>query len=244
MELIVLGIYAPYPAPEGACPGYLIKHKGESWLLDCGSGTVSRLTVFCPITDLTGVILSHLHTDHISDVWILGNAIYRYTLHRKLKNSVYLLLPDEPEKEYNSIILNRTCFSITHINEDLKPPSKMNISFKKVNHPYTCYATKIEADGKVFVYTGDTAYLESLVDFCKGADLLLCEAGVPPSTNRPNDEYHIQTYQAAEIAKKAKVKKLLLTHFSPDVRPQEYLKETRGIFTNTELATENRSYYV
>lgn len=44
-------------------------------------------------------------------------------------------------------------------------------------HPVVCYAMRIveETTGKVFVFTGDSGYLESFADFAKDADLFLAD---------------------------------------------------------------------
>lgn len=49
--------------------------------------------------------------------------------------------------------------------------------FMETIHPVVCYAMRIveETTGKVFVFTGDSGYLESFADFAKDADLFLAD---------------------------------------------------------------------
>ena len=70
MQLKILGNNGPYPAPGGACSGYLLtSDSGQTRvLIDCGPGVLSRLTADCMPGELDAVLLSHLHYDHMSDI--------------------------------------------------------------------------------------------------------------------------------------------------------------------------------
>ena len=49
-------------------------------------------------------------------------------------------------------------------------------------------------------------------------------------------------YEAAKLAKQAKVRELWLTHYSPSlIRPEEYIQEVRKIFPNAVAARDGRS---
>ena len=74
MRIIVLGCFGPYPPAGGTCSGYLLEKDGSFVLLDCGNGVLSKLQHFIKLKDLSAVILSHLHSDHVSDISILGYA--------------------------------------------------------------------------------------------------------------------------------------------------------------------------
>lgn len=74
MKLTVLGCNGPYPAPDGACSGYLLQEGDTGVLLDCGAGVLAQLEKHMPPQNLTAIVLSHLHYDHMSDMLPL---IYR-----------------------------------------------------------------------------------------------------------------------------------------------------------------------
>ena len=59
MRLTVLGCNGPYPAPEGACSGYLVEAEGAALQLDLGSGVLARLTGRMPPEELTALLFSH-----------------------------------------------------------------------------------------------------------------------------------------------------------------------------------------
>ncbi len=100
-------------------------------------------------------------------------------------------------------------------------------------------ATRI-TKGKKIVFVSDTAYCKSAVDLAKDSDLLVCESTyLSDLKDKAKDYLHLTAEQAGEIAKKAKVKKLVLTHFSQrykDVREIE--SEAKKVFKNSVCAKD------
>jgi len=94
--------------------------------------------------------------------------------------------------------------------------------------------------GRKIVITGDTKPCNKLVGFSKGADVLIHDATFDSELQEIAGEYgHATAYQAAEIAKKAKVEKLFLTHISP--RYNDYLvleNDAKKIFKNSFVARD------
>src|SRR4029079_8338581 len=97
-----------------------------------------------------------------------------------------------------------------------------------------------------YAYCTDTAFLESILPHIEGADLLYHEATFDKSNEqRALETFHSTTLQAGLIAKKAKVKKLLIGHFSARYKTlEELLAETRTVFPNTELAIEGKKFEI
>jgi ribonuclease Z len=100
--------------------------------------------------------------------------------------------------------------------------------------------------GKSYGYCADTIYDESLVDKIKGVDLLYHEATyLKGNETKAAERFHSTTLQAAQIAEKAGVKKLLIGHFSAKYEVlDEFLVEACSVFTNTELALEGTCYRI
>lgn len=86
----------------------------------------------------------------------------------------------------------------------------------------------------------DTRPCAAVIDFAKGADLLIHEATYGNEEARQaHERFHSTAAQAAEIAKKAKVKQLVLTHFSSKyARVQPLLAQAREIFPATRAAKD------
>jgi ribonuclease Z len=94
--------------------------------------------------------------------------------------------------------------------------------------------------GRKIVYTGDTRPFKSLAELAKGADLLIHEATLDDSlADKANEDGHSTPSQAAEDARKAKVKQLVLTHVSARYEdPSILLKQAQRIFKKTRVAED------
>ena len=106
--------------------------------------------------------------------------------------------------------------------------------------------TTTAAKPKSYAYCADTIYDESLAEKVKGVDLLYHETTYLKDLHeRAAARFHSTTIQAAAIAQKAGVKKLLIGHFSSKYESlDEFLKETTTVFENTELAIEGSCYII
>ena len=89
--------------------------------------------------------------------------------------------------------------------------------------------------GRKIVISGDTIPLESMIDFAKNADVLVHEATFDSELEDISKEYgHTTALQAAEIAKKAKVGQLFLTHISPRYLDHRILEnDAKRVFTKS-----------
>jgi ribonuclease Z len=99
---------------------------------------------------------------------------------------------------------------------------------------------------KSYAYCADTIYTESFLDKLQGVDLIYHETTYLKDLHeRATARFHSTTIQAAEIAKKAGAKKLLIGHFSSKYEVlDEFLVEARGVFENTELALEGACFRI
>ena len=100
--------------------------------------------------------------------------------------------------------------------------------------------TRPSAPSRSYAYCSDTIYLPSIVEQIKGVDLLFHEATFAnEDAPRAKETFHTTAAQAAEIARKAEVKKLLIGHFSARYEDENILlQEASAIFPDTELAKE------
>lgn len=94
--------------------------------------------------------------------------------------------------------------------------------------------------GRKIVYTGDTRPFKGFVKFAAGADLVIHDATLDDElAERAVEDGHSTPSQAAENARKAKAKQLVLTHISArydDARA--LLEQARKIFKNTRVAED------
>jgi len=94
--------------------------------------------------------------------------------------------------------------------------------------------------GRKIVYTGDTRPFKLLEKFALGADLLIHDSTLGEELTERAKEYgHSTPNQAARTAKKAKVKKLILTHISQRYEDTSMvLRQAKKIFKNTAVAED------
>lgn len=93
-------------------------------------------------------------------------------------------------------------------------------------------------------YCTDTRPVESIVRGAAGADLFICEGmyGEPDKLQKAKEYKHMTFYEAAQLAKRAGVKEMWLTHYSPSLtRPEEYMRDVCSIFPNAVAAKDGRS---
>jgi ribonuclease Z len=100
--------------------------------------------------------------------------------------------------------------------------------------------------GKVYAFCADTRYDESIIPHIKGADMIYHETTYLDNlAEKAESRFHSTTTQAATIAKKAGVKKLLIGHFSSKYNVLDAFEtEAREVFPETELAIEGVAYQV
>lgn len=245
MKMTILGNSGPYPGAGGACSGYLLETEEFKILIDCGNGTLSRLLgIIGDLNKLDAIILSHLHSDHISDIMVMRYALGIGLSKGTITKSIPLYAPKDPEDTYEQLQFNNA-----FIQNELKENSiltfgDMKITFRLMSHPITTYGIVVEKNGKKLVYTADTKTCDSLIQMSKDADLLLSECNLLEK-DRNEDAYHLSAKQVGELATDTGVKKLLLTHIWPEYDTNDILNEAReNFFGDVEIAAELKSYEI
>ena len=96
---------------------------------------------------------------------------------------------------------------------------------------------------RAYAFCSDTRYIEELIPQLQGVDLLYHEATfLNDNAQRAVEVYHSTAEQAATIATKAEVGRLLIGHFSSRYKQFElFLEEARSVFPETYLATEGQT---
>ena len=102
--------------------------------------------------------------------------------------------------------------------------------------------TTPSAPARSYAYCSDTAYQRNIIPQIKGVDLLFHESTFAQSdAARAKETFHTTASQAAEIARDAEAKQLVIGHFSARYEDESILlKEAQAIYPNTLLAKENQ----
>lgn len=220
MKLNILGCYGPISGSDGPTSSYLMEVNDKKILMDMGAGSLINLQKICKMEDIDMVILSHLHADHINDLFIL-----RYYL-KLIDKKIPLYAPNSPISEFDRF-KDEECFDVKVLEDNMEVKlDDIKISFLSTEHPVSAFMTKIEYNNKTFVYSGDSIVNDNLKTFIKGVDFALLD-GAFISSQKLNRNTHMSSYEAAKTAVDMNVKKLMITHLAPFIDIKEYLFDAK-----------------
>ena len=246
MKLTVLGKYGPFPAPGGACSGYLVEADDVKLVLDMGSGTLSRLFQRGGSAGINAVLLSHLHSDHYADLLILRYAVEQ--LHKRGKDvpmPLTVVAPDQPDIIFRQLIASGVYDMLAASDGMRFRFGSITVTLHRMMHPIPSYAMDI-TDGRVrLFYTGDTGWNDRLVELCQGADLLLADTCYLSSDKTTIAAPHMTAKEVGELAREANVGRLICTHVWGGGYPDELiLKEASEAYPHAEVAGELLTYFL
>ena len=239
MEVTVLGSGTAVPSVERASPGLLIQVADESLLVDGGTGTLHQLLrAGARLEDLDRVLYTHYHPDHVGDFPHLLFALRSPEIGRErplwvggppgLRRHYHLL-----GELYGPWMVN---LPFTLDIQELKPETidfgPWRLTARSVPHTDVSLAYRIDAEDGSLVCSGDTDYSDALIDLARGADLFILECAFPEDQKVPG---HLTPSLAGEMAARAGVKRLLLTHFYPACDGQDLLTPCQKQFPGTIL---------
>ncbi|KZM58093.1 ribonuclease Z [Geobacillus stearothermophilus] len=102
--------------------------------------------------------------------------------------------------------------------------------------------------GRIVAVLGDTRFCEAAIELARDADVVVHEATFAAAEQRlAHDYFHSTTTDAAEVARRAGAKRLILTHISSRYQGEAALQlvaEARKVFPNTDLAADFASFSI
>lgn len=184
-------------------------------------------------------------------------CIEAFPLNHKIETYGYIFREKEPQLNVSKEALKKYDFTLTEIGalkrgEDiLRPAGKESdadffngfTKYSGTDEPLLIKneeATYKPYEPRSYAYCSDTAPFDELVSWISGVDYLYHEATfLKEYTQLAKDRFHSTTLQAAETAKNAGVKKLIVGHYSSRCREsKKYESECKTIFPNTVAATD------
>jgi ribonuclease Z len=252
MEIVFLGTGCPVVSTERYGPAQLILSEAAKILVDCGSGVTQRLVAAgTPGRALDALLLTHLHSDHLVDLYQLVVSSWHQGRDRPLP--VYgppgtrryvdgLMALWEPELSQRIAHEKRPSTAalqveVTEISGgevlafDGLEVRVVEVDHKPVRH---AFGFVFEAAGQKLALSGDTRRCAALIEAARDADLLVHEVfvhrempvipGVRSAETVANvAAYHTLSGEVGKIASEAGVKALALTHFVPPAADREAL---------------------
>ena len=229
---------------ERACAGYLVDLGREKIWLDAGAGTWRNLLAQIEYDELTGIILTHVHPDHTTDVLQAYHAL-RYGQAEALP-VIPLWAPQETIDHLETFSKGIGEAFVLHAVSagDTVEVDGATIGFVGMSHPAETVGIRISQDDATFAYSSDTGEGGNFENLATDADLFMCEA-----TSQNSDELwdgHLRAAQAGSIAARVGVKRLVLTHLRPGRDHEVTLQEARASAgaVPVELARDGATWMV
>ena len=260
-SVTILGSGSALPTYQNSPSGQVLSLGDKSFLIDCGEGiqlTMRRLSV--KTARLYSVFISHLHGDHCFG--LIGLISTLSMMHRLQPLHIYahadlekLLRPMldyhcqelsfevifhtiNPRKQ--EVIYEDRTVTVETVPLKHKVPTCgfLFIEHHRKQNPET--GEYYQQATKRYAYISDTMFTEKIVPQLEGVDMLFHEATYTEEhAERCKGTMHSTAKQAAAIAKAANAKALLIGHFSARVDDHEqFLREAKEVFPNTQLAVE------
>jgi ribonuclease BN (tRNA processing enzyme) len=223
LKIIVLGSGSCVPSFQRYPASYFFYplNLKENWLVDIGEGALFRLSeAEESYKEIDRVFISHTHPDHIGALVPLLLAL-KYTPGFKRSKPLYIYGPDNVW-EYLQMHLNfapylKCDFPLEFISCSDRSEIKIKdclLETKKMKHFEPTLGFRWNIGDKVIVYGADGGLSDALTCLSLNADLLMLESSYPEAKPGPG---HLTTTEAGKVAKEAKAKRLMLTHFYPEV---------------------------
>ena len=232
MKITVLGAGTCIPFPGFSPSGYLLHLNQLNILLDAGPGTISRMAAQgVSYQDLEFAVISHLHPDHVLDLFTLlqaNNATPGWSRNKALSIIGCKGIDEFLHQEFK--LLDGTepetfDLRIYEMDEDTLDFGSWTLKSTLTNHTTTSLAYRITENQKSIVYSGDATNVEKLIQLAFDAQLLVCECSLPQGWQTPD---HLTPDQIGILAKRAGVEQVVLTHRYPQAIQADVISQVKN----------------
>jgi ribonuclease BN (tRNA processing enzyme) len=243
LRVTLLGTGCPVADVHRYGPATLVEAGPESWLVDCGSGVTQRLLAHGSNgANITGLILTHLHSDHTVDFIQLLISGW----HQGRSSPLRVFGPARTREFFGALLEAwRPEFEQRKAHE-LRPAPGLEVHIEEIDGHWSletghvrirntevrhqpipqAFGFRFDAGGASAVISGDTAYCPELIALARGCDLLVHEAfvhrefaekrkGSPEQARRNIQAYHTTVAEVGKVAAQAGAGHLALTHLVP-----------------------------
>ena len=236
MKLTVLGCGDAFGSGGRLQTCFHVATQGRSFLIDCGATALIGMQKAGLEPNGVGTILiSHLHGDHFSGiVWWLLHAVHAAKrrspleiagprgIEQRVRSAVDVLFPGALGKELP--------FALTFIEQTAgqrQIVGDMLVTAYEVSHPSgaPAHALRIERAGRVLAFSGDTEWVNGLVECASQADLFICECYGFEGPTR----YHMNWATLAGKLPGLSARRVMLTHMNAAMLAQTAVVRTSGI---------------
>ncbi|HRD12369.1 MAG TPA: ribonuclease Z [Mycobacterium sp.] len=244
IAITLLGTGSPMVDPNRAGPSTLVTAGDQSFLVDCGRGALMRAAAAgVGAANLTALLLTHLHSDHITD---LSDVITTRWVTTFVRTPLPIIGPPGTRAVVDATLAALApdiSYRIAHHADITEPPAvdvheytdgpvwdadgvRITVALTDHRPVEPTIAFRVEHQGTSVVLAGDTVPCASLDELAAGADALVhtvirkdLVALVPQQRLKDILDYHSSVEQAGATAARAGVGTLVLTHYVPPLLP-------------------------
>lgn len=210
-------------------------------LLDCGATSlVAMKAAGIDPNTIDSVLITHLHGDHIGGLpfLILDGQFHGRTEPLRvvgppgIAGRLHALM--EAMYPGSSAKVRRFAVDVVELAE--RQPmgvADLTVVAHQVVHSSGAppYGYRIEADGRVLAYTGDTEWTDALLDLARGADLLLCECYSGDRAMR----HHLDWPTLAARIPDLQCRRLMVTHMGPEMLARVQDLPVESVYDGLEI---------
>lgn len=239
----LLGTGAGASSPERTTTMLAFESGGRALVVDCGGDVVQRLLqAGIGADDLDAMIVTHEHPDHVAGfplfmekIWLLGRrrpiAVHGIAPALAQARRLWEAFPSAaawegvPEIQWREVALEEGA----PVLED----DRWRVHASPGTHGVPVIGLRVEdlRGGGVCAYSCDTAKSAAITALARGAEVLVHEATGTPQGG------HTTYREAAEVARDAGARRLVLVHLPPDAS-EDALREAREIFPETTFGVD------
>jgi ribonuclease Z len=246
LTITLLGTGSPMPDPNRAGPATLVSTSGgEHFLVDAGRGVLMRLAATgVGVDGLTAVLVTHLHSDHITDLndvittrWVMTFEPSPLTVvgppgtQEVVDHIVASLGPDITYRtdHHDDLAYGFTPVHVIEVSDGpVELTSAATVTAAPTDHRpvHPTVGFRIDHEGASMVAAGDTVPCDGLDRLCAGADALVHTVirkdvieNIPVQRMQDTLDYHSSPAEAAQTARRGGVGTLVLSHYVPALPP-------------------------
>jgi len=221
--LTILGSGTGMVRPNRSGPSILVQSDDFAVLIDCGPGTLLRLSeAGVRLQDINAILFTHFHIDHCSD---LAPFLFARRIPLEPDDMQPLLMYGRGAVHYYNGL--RQIYD-RWVEDQNGPPvvkdleivasfqlGPWSLEWCPTHHTENSTAYRLEdARGRCLVISGDTGPCAALEELGRDADTLILECSFPDPSPFST---HLSPQSAGELAHRAQCSRLILTHFYPQI---------------------------